>query len=71
MTISTDLDERCGEHFAYRDLVACGETWHRLSSAGAPVDRLYLYAPDRPIHVSVGPERSRQIVHMRRGPSGG
>jgi hypothetical protein len=169
MTLPTDLDERCGEHFAYRDLVECGETWHRLSSAGTPVDnlprapetfaamralcaavldpvfrrfgrveltyafasrrltshvpgrihppgdqhagheqdragklvcsrlglaadfgiagvdsrdvalfvadhtdfdRLYFYEPDRPVHVSAGPDRSRQIVHMRRGPSG-
>ena len=32
-------------------------------------DRLYFYAPDRPLHVSVGPERTRQLVHMWRGPS--
>jgi hypothetical protein len=35
-----------------------------------PFDRLYLYEPDRPLHVSVGPEEARQIVHMARGPSG-
>lgn len=33
-------------------------------------DRLYYYEPERPIHVSVGPDQTRQIVHMRRGPSG-
>ena len=33
-------------------------------------DRLYFYGADRPIHVSVGPDQSRQIVHMRCGPSG-
>ena len=33
-------------------------------------DRLYFYKPDRPVHVSVGPENTHQIVHMRRGPSG-
>lgn len=166
-----DLDERCGEHFKYRDLVECGETWcrltasgaegqpfdnmpsadstfaairalcavvldpvvkqfgrleltyafasrrltrhipgriyppgdqhagHEVDGAGAPLcgrlglaadflvpgvgsrdlarwivensafDRLYFYEPDRPIHVSVGPNQSRQIVHMRREPS--
>lgn len=38
-----------------------------------PFDRLYLYGPDRPIHVShVSPphEGQRQVVLMRRGPSG-
>jgi hypothetical protein len=33
-------------------------------------DRLYVYEPDRPIHVSVGPCESRTIVHMRHSPSG-
>jgi hypothetical protein len=33
-------------------------------------DRLYFYDPDRPIHVSVGPDASGQIVQMRLGPSG-
>lgn len=168
----TDLDQPCGAHFVFRDLIECGETWRRLSAggeassrvdniprdagtfdamralcavlldpvterfgrielsyafasaaltrhvpghihppldqhaghernrAGKPIcprlglaadfivpnidsrvvarwivestafDRLYFYAPDRPIHVSVGPDGTRQIVHMRRGPSG-
>lgn len=165
-----DLDERCGEHFVYRQLIECGETWHSLTTArgvpfdnlpraeatfaamralcaavldpvtarfgrleltygfasaaltrhvpgrihppadqhagheldrkGKPIcdrlglaadffvpgidsravarwivattafDRLYFYGPERPLHVSVGPDGSRQIVHMRRGPSG-
>jgi hypothetical protein len=167
-----DLDEPCGDHFRYRDLIECGETWNRLSAGakggepfdnvpreaatfaamrtlcavvldlvvsqfgrieltyafasrpltrhiarrihppgdqhagheldrrGRPIcarlglaadfvvpgtrsleaarwvaehtafDRLYYYDDDRPIHVSVGPNESRQIVHMRRGPSG-
>ena len=33
-------------------------------------DRLCFYEPDRPLHISVGPDRTHQIVHMRRGPSG-
>lgn len=33
-------------------------------------DRLYFYAPDRPIHVSAGPDGTRQVVKMVRGPSG-
>lgn len=35
-----------------------------------PFDRLYFYEPDLPLHVSYGPEHSRQIVLMRPGPSG-
>lgn len=31
-----DLDEPCGEHFVYRDLIECGETWKRLAAAAAP-----------------------------------
>jgi hypothetical protein len=172
MTLLTDINQRCGEHFAYRDLIECGDTWRRLSTASDPphvfdnvprvpetfaamralcatvldpvvrrfgaleltyafasprltrhvsggiyppgdqhaghershdgrlvcprlglaadfrvpgvdsrdvalfvvghtqFDRLYFYAPDRPIHVSVGPDKTRQIVSMQRGPSG-
>ena len=33
-------------------------------------DRLYFYSPDRPIHVSIGPERSASVVTMFAGPSG-
>ncbi len=29
-----------------------------------PFDRLYFYGPDLPIHVSYGPENSRQVVRM-------
>lgn len=165
-----DLDEQCGEHFVYRQLIECGETWRRLTAArgdpfdnvprveatlsamralcatvldpvtahfgqldltyafasaalarhipgrihppldqhaghehnrhGKPIcergglaadfsvadtnsldvarwvvtttafDRLYFYGSDRPVHVSVGPQNTRQIVWMQRGPSG-
>jgi hypothetical protein len=175
MSAPPDLDQPCGEHFVYRDLIACGETWRRLASADAaappgppfdnvprvaetfaamrtlcaavldplvdrfgpieltyafaspsltrripgriavpldqhaghelnceggpicgrlglavdlrvpgadsrlvaawiiehtPFDRLYFYGPDRPLHVSAGPQGARQITEMRRGPSG-
>ncbi len=36
-------------------------------AANTPFDRLYFYGADRPIHVSYGPEHSRQIVHMLPG----
>ena len=172
MSLPPGLDDPCGAHFVYRDLIECGETWrrlsaeasppspfdnlpraedtfaamralcvavldpvverfgrpeltyafaspgltrhiparihppldqhagHELSTGGKPIcprlglavdlrvpgvdgrelarwlvertafDRLYFYEADRPIHVSVGPEHTRQVVHMRRGPSG-
>jgi hypothetical protein len=35
-----------------------------------PFDRLYFYADDRPVHLNVGPENSRQVVWMKRGKSG-
>ena len=35
-----------------------------------PFDRLYFYGSDRPIHVSIGPERAGSIVAMIAGPSG-
>ncbi|WP_328987498.1 hypothetical protein [Thiorhodovibrio winogradskyi] len=35
-----------------------------------PFDRLYVHGRDLPLHVSHGPEHSRQIVLMRPGPSG-
>ncbi len=35
-----------------------------------PFDRLYLYGPDRPLHVSFGPDNTRQVVEMIAGPSG-
>lgn len=33
--------------------------------ANTPFDRIYFYGPDLPIHVSYGPDHSRQIVEMR------
>jgi len=169
--VPLNLDTACGASFTYRDLIECGETWHRLggkldnrpyqqqtvraieqmaelvldplvkqfevlpqltyglacaelarrvpggvapridqhagyelNSKGAPMcsrggfavdflvpgkssrqvavwliantpfDRLYFYGDDRPIHISIGPQESRQVVEMgiradgRRGP---
>ena len=31
-----------------------------------PFDRLYIYAKDRPLHISYGPEHSREVVHVER-----
>ena len=35
-----------------------------------PYDRIYYYGKDKPLHVSFGPQQSRQFVEMREGPSG-
>jgi DNA phosphorothioation-associated putative methyltransferase len=35
-----------------------------------PFDRLYVYGEKRPIHVSVGPESSKQAFHLKVTPSG-
>jgi len=35
-----------------------------------PFDRLYFYGDDLPIHVSYGPDQSRQVVLMSAGKSG-
>jgi DNA phosphorothioation-associated putative methyltransferase len=36
----------------------------RWLAANTPFDRLYVYGPDLPIHVSYGPAHSRQVVRM-------
>ncbi|WP_238985404.1 DNA phosphorothioation-associated putative methyltransferase [Nitrosococcus halophilus] len=38
--------------------------------ANTPFDRLYFYGDDKPIHVSFGPDNSKQIVRMILGKSG-
>ncbi len=37
----------------------------RWVAANTPFDRLYFYGPGLPIHLSYGPDHSRQIVEMR------
>jgi len=38
--------------------------------ANTPFDRLYFYGDDAPLHVSYGPDQSRQVVLMSAGKSG-
>jgi hypothetical protein len=38
--------------------------------ANTPFDRLYFYGNDLPLHVSFGPDHSRQVVRMVVGKSG-
>lgn len=34
--IIPNLDDACGQHFAYRDLIECGETWERARIPNVP-----------------------------------
>jgi hypothetical protein len=42
----------------------------RWVAANTPFDRLYFYEPNLPIHVSFGPDNSRQVVRMVAGRGG-
>lgn len=42
----------------------------RWVAAHTPFDRLYVYGPDRPLHVSHGPEARGEVVQMRRTANG-
>ena len=33
-------------------------------SQNLPFDRLYFYGQDRPVHVSIGPDASRAVLHL-------
>lgn len=42
----------------------------RWVAVSTPFDRLYYYGDMLPVHVSYGPDQSRQVVWMKPGPSG-
>ena len=46
------LDELCGRHFRYRDLIECGETWRRYKIDNRP-QRLETYAAMRELCLRV------------------
>lgn len=55
------------------DFIVDDEDMHEVAAwvaENTPFDRLYFYGPDKPIHVSFGPDHSRQIVEMRPSDSG-
>ncbi|MEA3638917.1 MAG: DNA phosphorothioation-associated putative methyltransferase [Lamprobacter sp.] len=55
------------------DFIIADEDMHEVAqwvADNTPFDRLYFYGADKPIHVSYGPEQSRQLVSMLPGPSG-
>ena len=63
----------CGRSGAAVDFLVRDESMLEVAqwiAANTPFDRLYFYGDDRPVHVSVGPAESRQVVLMLEGPSG-
>lgn len=59
----------CNRGGAAVDLMVAGFSSYQLAhwiSLYLPFDRLYLYAADRPLHLSYGPQHSRQIVLVQR-----
>lgn len=63
----------CPRRGAAVDLVVPGTTASTVARwihANTPFDRLYLFGDDLPLHVSHGPDATRTIVSMIRGPSG-
>lgn len=63
----------CPRQGAAVDLVVPGQPAMEVArwiAHEAPFDRLYLFDEEGPLHVSHGPEQSRVIFTMQRGPSG-
>ena len=63
----------CARQGAAADFIVADENMLEVAQwvvANTPFDRLYFYGPDLPIHVSYGPDNSRQIVQMMKGSQG-
>lgn len=57
----------CPRGGAAVDLIYPGHSSHALAlwiAKRLPFDRLYVYGPERPLHISHGPEQSAQIVWL-------
>lgn len=61
---------RLGQAADFRVPGLCSGAVAAWIGAKLPFDRLYFYGPDRPIHVSIGPEDTRGVISMLPGPSG-
>lgn len=57
--------ERDGQAVDFRVVGTSSLEVARWVARGVPFDRMYFYGPDRPLHVSVGPQDSRSIVVIR------
>jgi hypothetical protein len=40
MLLSFDIDAPSGRYFRYRDLIECGDTWHRLADTGSALSNI-------------------------------
>lgn len=57
----------CPRRGAAVDLVYPGRNSYQMAlwlAQNTPFDRLYLYGPDRPLHISYGPEQQRALVEL-------
>jgi hypothetical protein len=58
----------CPRRGAAIDVIVPGQRAHRLAAWIAQrllFDRMYIYAPERPLHVSIGPDQTRGLWMMR------
>ena len=59
----------CSRLGAAVDLIVDDENMIEVAqwiATNLPFDRLYVYAKDRPVHVSFGPQHSREVVYVER-----
>lgn len=57
----------CPRQGAAVDLIYPGKNSYQVAlwlAQHTPFDRLYLYGPDRPLHISYGPEQNRALVEL-------
>jgi hypothetical protein len=66
----TDTDAGIGLVVIHSHRFEDMEAVARWVAVETPFDRLYYYGPDRPIHVSYGPDHSREFVDMIESRSG-
>lgn len=66
----TPVCPRLGQAADFRVDGACSGRVAAWIASTLPFDRLYFYGPDRPLHVSVGPQENRAVIVMMPGPSG-
>jgi hypothetical protein len=57
---------RLGQAVDFRPMSARAPEVARYIALELPFDRLYLYGPDRPLHVSIGPEQAGAVLFVDR-----
>ena len=64
-TRGMEICKRGGAAVDFRCLNTCSLYVAQWLVSKCPFDRLYFYGSERPLHVSIGPDQSRQVVLMR------